>query len=225
MPFLFVDYDHGNGGEKFCAGLSQASECEKLNFTVYENGRTKVKDCFLQEFLKPIPNAVPKESHTTLYTIVPTHRQTGIAQKILKNVHSLRIKPPQDQRIWNKVVEQRIKKVLLTREPTPEYFLGMVRILNESTTNPNFIRQVKHGMYTIELILLSMGQDPTKENIDRYLSKVYDSRKTEPDICYDLVLAYEELVETPDLVKTKIKNQFGINIIGDWIYDYGQACS
>ena len=52
MPFLFVDYDHGNGGEKFCAGISQSAECEKLNFTVYENGRTKVKDCFLQEFFR-----------------------------------------------------------------------------------------------------------------------------------------------------------------------------
>lgn len=225
MPFLFVDYDHGNGGEKFCAGISQADECETLEFTVYQNGRTKVKDCFLQEFLKPIPNVSPQNSHAELYTVVPTHRQTNVAQKILKDVHSLRIKPPQDQRIWNKVVEQRIKKVLLTQEPTQEYFLGMVKILNESSTNPDFIRRVKYGMHTIDLILLSMGQEPTQENINRYLSKVYESRKTEPDICYDLVIAYEELVESPEQIKIKIKNQFGININGNWIYDYSRACA
>ena len=53
MPFLFVDYDSGAGGEFFCEQLSQSKQCIKLTSKKYESGRTKVFDRFDQEFLKP----------------------------------------------------------------------------------------------------------------------------------------------------------------------------
>ena len=142
MPFLFVDYDHGLGGEKFCAGLSQSSECEPMEFAVFDNGRTKVKDIFNQEFLQLNPNVTTKSSHPTLYTVVPTHRHSKLAKSILSNVQSIRIKPPTSQEIWEKVVEQRMRKVLFTQEPTQEYFLGLLKILSESAVDPDFIKKV-----------------------------------------------------------------------------------
>ena len=224
MPFLFVDYDHGLGGEKFCAGLSQSPQCEPMEFTVYDNGRTKVKDVFDQEFLQLEPAVAAKDSHPTLYTIVPTHRHSKLARSMLSNVQSLRIKPPTNQAIWEKVVEQRMKKVLFTREPTKEYFLGLLRILQKSAVDPDFIKKVNYNMNTIDIHLLSMGKEPTPENRDYYLQKVLESRRPEVDHEHDLVIEYDLLVTDPDLVKNKIKNVFGIDIVGNWIFDYQRAC-
>ena len=53
MPFLFVDYDQGAGGEFFCESLSQSKQCVKLTSEKYKSERTKVFDQFDQEFLKP----------------------------------------------------------------------------------------------------------------------------------------------------------------------------
>lgn len=223
MPFLFVDYDHGLGGEKFCAGLSQSPECEPLEFTVFDNGRTKVKDLFNQEFLQLAPNVDPKQSHPTLYTIVPTHRHSQLARKILKDVRSIRIKPPADQKIWKYVVEQRMRKVLFTREPTQEYFLGLLKILKESAVDPDFIKKVNYNMYTIDIHLLSMGKEPTLENREFYLQKVFESRRSEIDHNHDLILDYELLVKDPDRVKSQIESTFGITVTGEWIFDYQRS--
>lgn len=221
MPFLFVDYDQGAGGERFCAGLSQSDQCISLEFKQYGNGRTKVLDVFKQEFLKPNPCVDSNiKSHETLYTIVPTHRQTYLAKNILNEVCSIRISAPVDPDLWAKVKEHQIKKVLLTQEPTPEYFFGLVKILQETAVDKEFVKKVKYTMSTVELILLSMGIEPTKTNIDEYLESVRALQLAEPNFDYDLIISYEELAYQPNLVKEKIESKFKINIVGNWLHSY-----
>ena len=220
MPFLFVDYDPGAGGEKFCAGLSQSPECDPLEFVFYTNGRTKVLDVFDQEFLKPTPKVKIVKSHDTLYTVVPTHRNTSLAYKLLDNIYSIRISRPVDPDLWNQIKEHQIKKVLLTQEPTGKYFIGLLKILKETAVDKDFVRRVRYNMPTIEIILLSKGIDPTQENINNHLETLYNERMEEPKFDYDLIIPYEDLVYNHDSVRNQIKRCFGITVVGDWLNSY-----
>lgn len=250
MPFLFIDYDQGTGGERFCSKLSCSPECEPLESVRYKNGRTKVKDVFDQEFLKPNPEFSNISSHKTLYTVVPVHRHTDLAKERLKDVRSIRIALPTTPELFDKLNELRVQKVYLTVEPQ-EYFIGLLKLLNQTATNPDFIRQVKYGMLTVEVILLSQGIEPTQKNIDNYIAQV---RQTiwpgpeymrsaglneftnttfetlvvdgnpipEPDIDYDLVIPYEDLIYNPAKVKQQIETTFNITIEDNWLEEYGQ---
>ena len=220
MPFLFVDYDQGAGGEKFCAGLSESPECEKLRYQTFANGRTKVHDVFAQEFLKPTPNIEIKKSHTELYTIVPTHRCTDLARSLLKDVYSIRIQRPENREMHQHMIEQQIKKVLLTREPTPEYFFGLLKILSKSASNKEFVRKVKYHMLTVELILLSQNIEPTPDAVEKYLVEIRNIKEVEPDQHYDLVIPYEHLAREPASVCLALYNTFGITVVGNWLESY-----
>jgi hypothetical protein len=215
MPFLFVDYDQGAGGERFCAALSQSSNCERLEYKRFDNGRTKVHDVFAQEFLKPTPNIEIKKSHPELYTIIPTHRHTDLARSLLEDVRSIRIQQPRDKELYQHMVEQRIKKVLLTREPTPEYFFGLLRILSNSAHDKDFVRKVKYHMLTVEIILLSQNIDPTPDAIEKYLHNIRTDIEIEPDQHYDLVIPYEQLVYTPEQVTQALYLNFRITVSED----------
>jgi hypothetical protein len=219
MPFLFVDYDQGCGGERFCAELSQSPQCESLLYKKYDNGRTKVHDVFSQEFLKPVPNIDIKQSHAVLYTIVPTHRRTSIARSLLENVHSIRIQMPTDSALRNHIIEQQIQKVLLSKEPTPEYFFGLLKILSEPN-NKDFIKKVKYHMLTVEIMLLSQGQDPTPQAVEQYLDEIRSERDPEPDQLYDLVIPYEHLVHRPEQVSKELNTKFGIVTVNNWLNSY-----
>lgn len=221
MPFLFVDYSQGAGGERFCAGLSKSPECEPLQFVRYENGRTKVLDVFKQEFLKPTPRPDRTVKSGDLYTIVPCHGHTAQAQQLLGPVRSIRIQLPQDEDLYQRIKDQQIQKVLLTQEPTPEYFFGLIRILQEDCQNPDFVKLVKYDMLTVEVILLSMGVDPSQKNIDTYIEWIRMTRDPEPDHDYDLIIAYEDLVHNPGQVRDQIQQTFGITVVGDWLESYG----
>lgn len=221
MPFLFVDYSQGAGGERFSAGLSQSSQCEPLQFVRYENGRTKVLDVFKQEFLKPRPQPDRSMQSSDLYTIVPCHGRTAMAQQLLGSVRSIRIRLPEDEDLYQHIKDQQIQKVLLTQEPTPEYFFGLIRILQEDCQNPDFVKHVRYNMLTVEIILLSQGVEPTQKNIDTYLEWIRTGRDTEPDYDYDLIIPYEDLVRRPNLVREQIQQTFGIVVVGDWLESYG----
>ena len=222
MPFLFVDYDQGAGGERFCAGLSESPECESLRYHQFENGRTKVHDIFQQEFLKtnPNPEIDIKNSHPELYTIVPTHRHTDLARSLLKDVHSIRIKPPEDKQLYQHMIEQQIKKVLMTREPTTEYFFGLLKILSNSACDKDFVRKVKYHMLTVEIMLLSQQIDPTPDAVEKYLHQVRTDVEIEPDQHYDLVIPYEQLAHNPEQVKQTLDQKFGITVVGNWLESY-----
>ena len=217
MPFLFVDYDQGAGGEKFCAGLSESPECERLRYQQFNNGRTKVYDVFEQEFLKSIPEIDVNRSHHTLYTIVPTHRHTDLARSLLNDVYSIRIKLPEDKELHQHMIEQQIKKVFMTREPTPEHFFGYLKILSKSASNREFVRKVNYSMLTVEIILLSQNIDPTPDTIEKYLTEIRNTKEVEPDQHYDLVIPYEHLVREPALVKEALYDTFGITMVDNWL--------
>lgn len=220
MPFLFVDYDQGAGGERFCAGLGKSPECERLRYQQFSNGRTKVHDIFAQEFLKPTPDIEIKKSHPELYTIVPTHRHTDLARSLLEDVHSIRIKLPEDRDLHQHMIEQQIKKVLLTREPTPGYFFGLLKILSKSASNKEFVRKVNYRMLTVEIILLSQNIEPTPEAVEKYLIEIRNTKEVEPDQHYDLVIPYEQLVHNPEQVKKALYLNFGITVLEDCLASY-----
>lgn len=220
MPFLFVDYDPGAGGEKFCAGLSESPECERLSYLKFNNGRTKVRDIFAQGFLKLRPKFDIKQSHPKLYTIVPTHRYTDLARSVLEDVHSIRIQSPIDNELHQHIAEQHIKKVMLTREPTPEYFFGYLKILSDSAIDKDFVKKVKYNMLTVEIILLSKNIDPTPDAVEQYINQIRTTRHPEPDQCYDLTIPYEHLVYAPDRVRQALYDTFGITVVGDWLSSY-----
>ena len=91
MTFLFVDYDQGAGGEHFCVSLSQSPQSEKLKFTKFNSGRTKVQDAFNQEFLKPVASLDIKiPFNGAKYNIVPSHRNTKLAKDLLKNIQNIK---------------------------------------------------------------------------------------------------------------------------------------
>ena len=221
MPFLFVDYDQGAGGERFCAGLSESPECERLRYQQFSNGRTKVHDLFDGAFLaKSNPEVEIKKSHPSLYTVIPTHRRTDYAKSILEDVYSIRIRMPEDTALHDRITEQRINKVLLSKEPRPEYFFGELKILSEFENNRDFIKKVTRDMRNIELVLLSQNIDPTPEAIEQYLQSVRQQRYPEPDHEYDVVIPYEKLAYEPEQVKKILDQQFGITVVGNWLSSY-----
>lgn len=221
MPFLFVDYDQGAGGERFCAGLGESPECERLPYQQFSNGRTKVHDLFNGAFLaKSHPTVQIKKSHPNLYTVIPTHRRTDYAKSILEDVHSIRIRMPEDPALQKQIIEQKINKVLLSPEPRPEYFLGELKILSEFENNRDFIKKVRRDMRNVELVLLSQGKDPTPESIEEYLQAVRTKHYPEPDYKYDLVIPYEKLAYDPKQIKQILNQQFGITVVGDWLASY-----
>ena len=213
MPFLFVDYDQGAGGEYFCVCLSQSPQSENLKFTRFDSGRTKVHDKFKQEFLKPTPNPdikiTPDGVH---YNIVPTHRKTSLANQLLKNIKSIRIQYPVNELYFKFLKHQQINKVLLASEPTDEYFLGFLKLLTQ-TYNTEFLSKVNRSMDNLSLTLIAQGIEPTLENKQQYITKLTTFKiLPEPDFKYDLTIAYETLFTNPELVVNELRQYFGIDV-------------
>ena len=214
MPFLFVDYDQGGGGEYLCSCLSQAPESEKLHFHIFDSGRTKIQDVFDQEFLKPNPSTdlkIPPSGEK--YLIVPAHRHTALAKKLLNNVCSIRIQYPTDEYYFDYLKHQQINKVLLCCEPTDFYFLGLLKILSEQYNNTGFLSKVNRSMDNLSLTLLAKNIEPTEENRKQYLADLQIFKPiAEPDFDYDLIIPYEKLYSDPEAVAANIQQQFDIAV-------------
>jgi hypothetical protein len=212
MPFLFVDYDQGAGGEYLSYVLSRAPQCCPGEHISTSTGRHKFQDLFKQEFLRMSPNPEIVQSHETLYDIVPCHRNTPTAKNLLGNIRSLRITfPTTDFQKYFR--QQQINKVLLAREPNYAMFAGYVRMLQETATNPNFLKEISHQMDNLSLLLISKQIEPTEENRQRILSAITTysiDDTTEPAYDYDLVIPYEKLHTDPNWVKDAVFNTFGI---------------
>jgi len=222
MPFLFVDYDQGAGGEFFCSELSNSPECVPLRTRKYPNGRTKVHDIFYQEFLKPRPVATLPVANSDKYEVVPTHRHTAKAAELLGAIKSIRISNPTNDAYWKFLKKQQIEKVLLTTEPSGEEFIGIIKILKETAVDSDFVRKIKHGMDNLSLQLLSKGIVPTEENKAKVIDQLYLKNLKEPEFDYDLIIKYEDLFLHPEQVKVDLEKTFGITIISEWLLSFKQ---
>ena len=220
MPFLFVDYDQGAGGESFCHGLSQSAECVTLSGFRNSKNRTKINDIFGQEFLKTIPKPTSIDDNTTLYNLVPSHRNTHLAQSILKNVYSIRIANPTNEALWQYLKYQQIEKVFKSQSPSSQHFVGEIEMLTRGTLNKDWVKKVKSNMDYLTLRLLSKGIEPTDHNKEQYMQELISIREPEPDYEYNLIIPYEDLFYNVDAIKEQIKSIFGIIVIGDWLEKY-----
>jgi hypothetical protein len=214
MPFLFVDYDLGAGGEYFCRCLSQAPQAETLKYSVFDTGRTKVFDVFDQEFLKTPPNINKIPIINEKYNLVPTHRHTALAKKILKNINTIRIQGPVDCRYFNFLKYQHFIKLALVTEPTQDYFLGRLKILVKTYKNTDFLSQVTRSTDNLSLLLLAQGLQPTIENRNIYINNVVNMERLdpEPDFDYDLTIPYETLFNDPKSIAISLQQKFGLEI-------------
>lgn len=220
MPFLFVDYDQGAGGEFFCHGLSQSAECILLDGFQNSKNRTKVNDLFGQEFLKTTPKPTIIEDNTNLYNLVPSHRNTKLAHSMLKNVHSIRIANPENNELWQYLKYQQVIKVLNSPMPSGAHFVGEIEMLARAAPTKDWIKQVKSDMDNLTLILLSKGIEPTKDNKEKYMQELTSIKDPEPDYSFDLVIPYENLFYNTNKIKEQIKDIFRITVVGDWLEKY-----
>ena len=219
MPFLFVDYDQGAGGEYLSYILSKAPQCNPVDGFKTNTGRYKINDIFEQEFLKPAPNPIIAQSHPTLYDVVPCHRHGILAESLLTNIKTIRIQNPTDKKLCDYFLQQRLSKVLLACEPTYEMFVGQVRILEQTATNPNFLSMINHKMDVLTLRLIANNIEPTEQNKEDYINSMA-TKSDEPSYSYDLVIPYEKLITDPQWVKDNISTTFNIEVDLDLLSTY-----
>ena len=223
MPFLFVDYDQGAGGEFFCESLSQSKQCVKLTSEKYKSERTKVFDQFDQEFLKPnAPQPKFLQSTVDLYDVVPTHRLCDLAKNLLGNIKTIRIASPNiNDKLWDFLKYQQKHKVFLNKL-SPELFIGEVKMLARTAINPNFLTQIHSKMDWLEIKLTSDGIANTDKNREEFMINALSLVETEPMFDYDLVIPYRDLFFNTDQVKQNILDTFGIEITEPWLETYRQ---
>ena len=219
MPFLFVDYDAGAGGEFFCANLSKSPQCNLLeSIRTYKN-RTKVNDVFDQEFLKLIPQ--PKKILSgSQYDIVPTHRNTPFAREFLGDIFSLRIVNPTDSNLIKYLNFQRIQKLLRAPLPSPKHFFGEIDNLVRVSKTKDWVRDARLTMDYIDLIILAHEIEINEKNRVQYIEQNFSSFEPEPDFNYTLVVPYEDLFFNTNKIKQDIKKIFAIDIVGNWLDTY-----
>lgn len=229
MPFLFVDYDHASGGEYFCSCLSQTPQAKPLKFDKFESGRTKVQDVFGQEFLKIIPkiSKIKVPPDTEKFTIVPSHRHTALAKQLLKNIKSIRIQRPVEEKYYKFLKYQQINKVLLATEPTDAYFIGFLKILSEQYNNKSFLSKVNRSMDNLSLTLLAQNIEPTEDNRQQYLNNLRVFKiKPEPNFDYDLIIPYDRLFNDPESIAIDLQKYFelevDINLLKKYQNDFEQ---
>jgi hypothetical protein len=220
MPFLFVDYDQGAGGEFFCSQLSLSPQCIPLQVERFNTGRSKVHDRFGQEFLKPAPRPEYQEPNPEKFELVPVHREWALATSMYDPAHGIRISnPPEDSELWQYLQHNRLKKVLLAPQPEGKYFIGELDVLIRKTNNRDFVRHVHKDMNNVTLQMLADNIEPTEQNQKLYLEKIM-RQVPEPTDDYDLVIPYEKLFYDTAWVQQQIKQVFGIDILTPWLETY-----
>lgn len=216
MPFLFVDYDHGAGGEYLCRILSECPQSNKLDFLTTNQGRTKIVDRFNQLFLG-WPENTPKpklESPGPLFDIVPTHRQTAEAKALLGEIRTIRISNPVDPHLRSYIQHNLKKKVLLTNiDYNDQNFLGIIKnLVAKRGNNNNWVKQVKRTTSNLDLILLSLGKELTDVERVTYIKQQFQKFPDEPDFNWDLVIPYDALFFNTDWVVEQLYKTFGLEL-------------
>ena len=224
MPFLFVDYDQGAGGEYLCKVLSQAPQCVPLDSFTSVNGSTKIKDVFNQELLKfysdikEIPE-IPADK----YTIVPTHRHSFEIKKQIPNSKFLRIHRPKLQGFWYYQKMQQLRKTIVAHEPTDAMFVGFVKLLAVTADDPHkFASKVSRDMDNLELILLSHNVANTKQNRQNFINYALRARLSEPKGDFDCTIAYEDLILNAEIIAQQIQTCLNITVDVELLKKYKQ---
>ena len=220
MPYLFVDYDQGAGGEFFCYSLSLENGCVPLPAESTVRGRYKVIDAFNQEFIKKNPIVNYKKTSDDLYELVPSHRNTYIAKNIRLDFKSIRIKFPTAKNLIDYIVYQQVNKVLLAPLPSAKHFFGELEMLSRESKNKDWIKKASIHMDNLSLLLLANDVEPTPDNKQFALDTRFPKNYPEPDFDYDLILEYENLIYNTNLIKQQIHDKFGIKIQGNWLEQY-----
>lgn len=220
MPYLFVDYDQGAGGEFFCYNLSLENGCVPLSMISTPQGRYKVIDAFDQEFIKRNPIVNYKKSSDNLYELVPSHQNTYIAKETGLCFKSIRIKFPTTKKLIDYVLYQQVTKVLLAPLPSPKHFFGEIEMILREVKNKDWIKKASIHMDNLSLILLANNMEPTPENKQFVLDTMFPKNHPEPDFDYNLTIEYESLMYNTDLIKQQIQEKFGIEIKGNWLENY-----
>ena len=222
MPFLFVDYDQGAGGEYFCSNISRADPCVELAWVQYPNtSRTKIYDLFDNEFLTKYPVITPRESTSRiLFDIIPTHGNTKLAKDLLGDIRSIRISSPSiDDPLWQYFKHNQLRKVMLSQLPGP-IFAGEIKMLARTTSNPNFLAQVNGKMDSLDIRLLSENVVPTEELRDATLQEMLTTAYPEPEFDYDLIIPYRDLFFNISQIKQDLAKVFDIKINSPWLETY-----
>lgn len=213
MPFLFVDYDQGAGGEFFCTQLSQTPQCNSLCSSSDDKNRFKVKDVFNQAWLDSSIGIVPCDSDAVKFDVVPCHRRTAEAKKILKNVKCIRIANPLDDHLWSFLKHNQKNKVLLsTQKQSGLYFIGDLKLAVKKSQSKDWVRKVNINTTNLDVRLLSTGVEPSESAKVDYIRKLYNLRVKEPDLDWDLVIPYEKLFFDVDWVIDQLHKVFGIEL-------------
>jgi hypothetical protein len=219
MSFLVIDYDQGCGGEYFTTICSSAPQCRSLEHRKIGT-RTRVLDIFKNEFLKPNPKIqnIPKLSD--LHEVIPTHRHTTTIKELLLDVLSIRITYPNEMNHHLFVIQNIIDKVLFAPQFDILDQIEFIRILTNEHNRDNF-KKVKPNMQNIDIILISLGLDINEQNKKNYIKRMIDRYpRSEPNIEYDLIVNYRDLVENTTEVVKQIKSRFDIDVPYDLFKTY-----
>jgi hypothetical protein len=98
-------------------------------------------------------------------------------------------------------------------------FIGQVKILEQTATNPKFLSMINHKMDVLTLRLIAENIEPTEVNKQKYI-EVITAERPEPGDDYDLVIPYEKLIHDPQWVKDNISTVFGIETDFDLLSTY-----
>jgi hypothetical protein len=212
MPFLFVNYSQGAGGEYFCKILSETDQCVSLE-SEQQQSRTKVVDKFNQKWLLSGAESLP-ESDIKLYDVVPCHNgyQTITqAKQILTNVKTIRILDPTDLHLWSFLKFNQKTKVFLKVDPSDDHFVGWIK--KHTTDKTDWVKNVSRDMDGLSIMLLSQGIDPTEENKVKHIRQEFN---TSPNVVnkieYDLVIPYEKLILDHTWIQEQLNKVFSINL-------------
>jgi hypothetical protein len=218
MSFILVDYDHGCGGEYFSYALSMSPQCHTLERKTL-NKRTKVLDVFGQEFLKINPKIKTIPLLDEKHIIVPNHQKTLLAKSLLGDCKSIRIQYPTQMQYHLYVVRCIEEKVLNSKQFGIREWSGYIKLLFE--TNKELLKKINLEMDNFDILLVSEGIEPTKENKQKWIAELLENfPQEEPDCNYDVVIEFRELIEDIDSIVKKIKDKLKIDIDRELLTKY-----
>jgi len=218
MSFILVDYDHGCGGEYFSYALSKSPQCHELKRKTL-NKRTKVLDVFGQEFLKINPKIKTIPPLDEKHIIVPNHQKTLLAQSLLGDCKSIRIQYPTQMQYHLYVVRCIEEKVLNSKQFGIREWSGYIKLQFEN--NKELLKKINLSMDNFDILLVSEGIEPTKENKQKWIAELLENfPHEEPDCCYDVVIEFRELIEDIDSIVKKIKDKLKIDIDRELLTKY-----